>query len=53
LSNKLGFFYRSTLNPQTISIYRRFGFQKVPEQTTIVFLKDHGVIQKKERAPVR
>jgi ribosomal protein S18 acetylase RimI-like enzyme len=27
-------------NPQAISIYRRFGFQSIPEQTTIVLLKD-------------
>jgi len=27
-------------NPQAISIYQRFGFQVVPEQTTIVLLKD-------------
>ena len=27
-------------NPQAISIYRRFGFQTIPEQTTIVLQKD-------------
>jgi ribosomal protein S18 acetylase RimI-like enzyme len=27
-------------NPQAISIYRRFGFQNVPERTTIVLLRD-------------
>jgi ribosomal protein S18 acetylase RimI-like enzyme len=27
-------------NPQAISLYRRFGFTRVPERTTIVLLKD-------------
>jgi ribosomal-protein-alanine N-acetyltransferase len=27
-------------NPRAINIYRRFGFQNVPERTTIVLLKD-------------
>lgn len=27
-------------NPRAINIYRRFGFQTIPEQTTIVLLKD-------------
>jgi ribosomal-protein-alanine N-acetyltransferase len=27
-------------NPQAISIYRRFGFQTIPEQTTTVLLKE-------------
>jgi ribosomal-protein-alanine N-acetyltransferase len=27
-------------NPRAISIYRRFGFQNVPERTTIVLLRD-------------
>ncbi len=29
-----------TENPQAISIYRRFGFQTIPEQTTMVLLKE-------------
>jgi ribosomal protein S18 acetylase RimI-like enzyme len=29
-----------TENPKAIGIYRRFGFQTIPEQTTMVLLKD-------------